>query len=936
MRVIVTVPTFESLPTTQLEKPSVNPQTPIDRMQLGMLKEPGEATERLGSAIESDAAETAKIGQAMATQQNEDASKQAAMDGQKYRNNLGYTSMGQGPDGQPLPGFYAMKGQQAASALPQYIAAIQKQRDDATQGMSVQQKNIYLAHTDPEIMQETATAQRYGMLQTLDAAKETSLARSGLAAQTAVLNSNDDDKIAANAKTIYSEAVERGRMAGFAPDSDFVKNDTLLHQSDMYKNVIESRLARGDVAGAGAGLEKYQGLMTGTDQVNTAGRLKEPLLKLHAQQLGDSIVPPTSSADAPYTPGSGYYDAVHPGEGDGRPTTGHSASGPLQVQPGTLDDFHAAGHANVDVNTEAGAREFSKWYGDQNAKTISDATGQPATNGQVWAAHLLGPGGAKALLANPDAPIGKTLASTTIEANRAAIGPDSQTGAQALQHIQNYYAGAAAKSASPASVAAATSSPRPDYESGIAKVPLDPKDPDLHDATVRYLETQARQYDLGQQTDQANIIKGGPGKPGLGDLKSTLENGGDVNLGATELALRHAFKPGQADALMEELNDAKAVGGVVNSSKYALPADLDAKHTDLIAAAGPNGPVEGHATAAKTLTTFERAMAVRAEALKKDPADYVRQEPTVAPLATAYQTNPTPENLAAYITRSENVQRSLGVAPRAVTKPTLDSIVASLHGAKVEDVPGKFNDYQKQYGAAWPDVARDLMDPQRGKLDPGYQPLLTMAPGAGRTDYAAALVQKNEKGEKFGAAMDGAYPGAKTTLESQINTSMDRWRNSFPGASGSGTIEGQTQAVRTLATYYADTRGMEPGAAAKRAYDMVLGNVDVNGSIRAPKTINGQPFGADKVIDAGQTVQQNLTQDKLLPEGRQGFVTVDQARAGQWVTNQDGMSVSLMVPRATGGTMLVLGKDGKPITMDYKSLPSADPQRPGQNIPGVN
>lgn len=146
--------------------------------------------------------------------------------------------------------------------------------------------------------------------------------------------------------------------------------------------------------------------------------------------------------DQPYQQGAGYYGLVHAGEGSGvNPITG--ATGDVQVMPKTLADFQATPQGKgVDVNTPDGAAKFTQWYGDQNATTLASATGQPATNGAVIAAHLLGPDGATALLTHPNDPIKSFLSPGAIKNNPGPLPDPNMTGSQAFASIKQYYAGA--------------------------------------------------------------------------------------------------------------------------------------------------------------------------------------------------------------------------------------------------------------------------------------------------------------------------------------------------------------------------------------------------------------------------------------------------------------------------------------------------------------
>jgi len=259
--------------------------------------------------------------------------------------------------------------------------------------------------------------------------------------------------------------------------------------------------------------------------------------------------------------------------------------------------------------------------------------------------------------------------------------------------------------------------------------------------------------------------------------------------------------------------------------------------------------------------------------------------------------------------------------------------VAQLHAAKPEDVGPMMAQLRQSYATAWPDVHRDLVTV--GKLDPLYQTFATMPQtGAGIVDYAAALKAADTKGDKFGATVQKPD---KDALESELTKQLSTYRNSFPPGSGNTQVDGALQSARRLAIYRMEQRGTGAPQAAKDAVSDILGAVDVHNFIRAPTQLpDGTPFSAQKVEDAGTGVVARLNDAALMPptalnpatgkmEPVRGYLTLRQAQQGQWYTNTDGQSVSLVVNRSAamgGGTQYVRGPDGKPISFDYRAVPS--------------
>ena len=933
-----TVPTFTDLPAVQDQRPEIAPQKDISGFQIRRLEAAGEGAEQLGQGIDRAAGDVSRIGDRMMAQQNEVASKAATVAHQQTVNNLGFVDLGTTP-GKPDGGYYSLKGQAAVNARPAYLAAVAASQAQNGQGLSNNASVAYNNQTQEELVREQQRALAYGITQGQDAAATMSTARAQSAVDQGVQHYNDADEIAASAQIIHSEAADWARIKGLQPNADGSPNIAQTqyeaqHLSPMYRGVVEKHLQAGDIQGASDAFERYGPGMTPVDNVEVQRSLRPQLLKMHAQQDGDYLIGPQPGAgSAPYN-GGDYYDRVHGGEGNGvNAVTG--AAGPVQVTPGTLADFRAAGH-NEDVNTEAGARAFTAWDGQRNAATISAATGKPATNDQVVIAHLLGGGGAAAILSHPDDPISKHLSADAIANNKGPLpGGPNMTGAEAAQSIANYYAKARGESpgvfagpgAPPTAAEVAAQKPsRPDFEGAYASVPLLPDDPERQEATRAYIRQRANAYDTGEAAEKNSLFRAG----GAVDQTVTALANGAMETTVPELAIRRALPATEADAVMQKIADARSEGNLTNSVRYMAPADLAAQATALRAklASGGTDAAE-NAQTVKDLGMLQTVMAKRTEALKADPWTYVRQEPSVA---AAYSKDMSdPANVAAAVQRSEAIQARLGATPQSISTAGLQANAAQIHQAPVEAVPGIMAGLRKQYGAAWPDVFRDLSDPQKGKLDPLYQPFATMPQGgAGPIDYAAALRAKDEKGGDFGKTIPGAD---KATMETDLTSALSDYRNSFQPGTGNALADGSLNAARILATYRLERGGMNASQAAKSAVSDILGAVDVQDGIRAPKTMpDGSPMSAQKVLDAGQGVMSRLTEDQLLPQGLRGSVTLRQAQAGTWWTNPDGMSASLLVNNAvTGGKQFVFGKDQKPITIDYRRLPEAG----GTPVPGA-
>lgn len=963
---MVTVPTAQDLPSVAPTAPQISPQQGIDRVQRSDLEAPGEGEHAVGEGLIKDAAVAAGVAAAMDKQANDNASKAAATQHQGYTNNLLYQDTGSNPNG-PDGGLYSLKGQAFVDAAPKVTAAIQAQRDQTAQfgmpgpdgqlqALSSTAQRSFVAQTDPEIQAATGKIMANTVLQSQAAANDVSNARIQGAGTNAVLNYNDTSQLDGSSRTVASEVADQARREGGVPADVLASRTTSAVSSTILRPAIEKALSDTSAAGPPtlANLwNKYQGQLSPTDNVILADRVRGPLLEYHAtqrvQQLGGQAS--TGGMDQPYQQGAGYYDAVHGGEGNGvNGTTG--ASGPVQVIPSTARAFAASPQGQgVDVNTEAGARQFTKWYGDQNAQQISATTGQPATMGQVVAAHLLGPGGATAIIAHPNEPIGNFLSADAIKNNPGPLPNPNATGSEALASINSYYSKASgnqfAGPGAPAGTAVTTTTGatvpppiRPDFEGMLNQEQASADDPALKTLVMDKIAANLHQFNLGQTTNRAASEKQ------FGDTLTALENGATTTPIPT-LAYAQTHSPAEVEEFNRKIADSTAFGSLRNSLQFAAPDQVNAQ----VAAAqakidgarpGPNGEAptaplsaEDMATAARHVAMLQQVAKANAEAMNADPATYVARNPIVAAAMTAVtraaaepEMSPTEraEVAARAVQTSLRVQAQLGVAsPQAISTPSIEKLSASIAAAKPEALPGIIDGLRGQYGSAFPDVWRDLSDPKRGKVNPDFLPLATMNPtGPGRVDYAAALKDRSEKGADFGQAGQAQFgKTTKADIETGITTALGPMADSFKGASGDTAIDGARSQIRTLATYYTD-HGMKAADAVDAAYGRIIGDqYDVSGSVRAPRSINGQPFSADKVIQAGAGVTAGLTDAGLQRDDNGKIVTTaNQAQAGTWVTNQDGKGVTLQVQNASGTWKTVRRADGSPIALDYyKPLP---------------
>jgi hypothetical protein len=156
--------------------------------------------------------------------------------------------------------------------------------------------------------------------------------------------------------------------------------------------------------------------------------------------------------------------------------------------------------------------------------------------------------------------------------------------------------------------------------------------------------------------------------------------------------------------------------------------------------------------------------------------------------------------------------------------------------------------------------------------------------------------------------------------------------------------------VRDLALFYA-TRGEDGAVAVQHAATGILGRYDFSGTMRVPKGMLGA------VETATDNLLANLKPTDLMPlaadtqatragpgmttEQRQN-VTLQAARRGKWVTNEDDTGLVLVGQDASGRQVVMRRANGGRIELPFASLDEgvkgalANPAaRPPMMVPGL-
>lgn len=135
-----------------------------------------------------------------------------------------------------------------------------------------------------------------------------------------------------------------------------------------------------------------------------------------------------------------------------------------------------------------------------------------------------------------------------------------------------------------ASVAAATKI-HPDFSAAADAVMAQTAgDPALQHAMMSELRSRESIYNLGVRSQQQSLAKSVP------DTIAALESG-RTDAVIPELAIRHAYDPEKADAIVAKLNEAKENGRVFSSLKFMSPGDFATQRQALVDSLGPHNSI---------------------------------------------------------------------------------------------------------------------------------------------------------------------------------------------------------------------------------------------------------------------------------------------------------------------------------------------------------
>lgn len=656
-----------------------------------------------------------------------------------------------------------------------------------------------------------------------------------------------------------------------------------------------------------------------------------------------------------------------------------SAGGLYQFIDSTAAQYGLTNKFDAAQNADAGARLLR----DNRAGLRSSLAREPE-GWELYLAHQQGLGGAKALLADPnrsvvdaimagDPGISREQAIERVTLNGGNMMMTAGAFAQKWRDryngadgtLGNYSAGGAPTSNAIDAMQAAAAGVPPTGPSitqvfqaaagGVTDVPLpEPRapvqygmpdkgealqrlmaetagDPARQDAAIIELNRRYSEWETATATQRAELTQ---------SSKDMIEAAGDGVSGITfpEDQIRYYFPPQKAEAIIAEFQIAQGIGQVMQSARWASPAEIQSLNDDVHGGEGyitgkidelfpTDGSVENYRLREQAVNEFDQMMEKRTAALEKDPAAYVQQEPMVTAARQRLQADPSITNWRSYAETVLAVQEHLGLSPeqRHIMTQTEATNIASKITDPAQSAVAFMAQQQKIAGPLWNQYFTDLAG--MGGLPTEYQ-MLALLPEEkdaiilerGLRDMAATPDLTWDK--VLGQAPEGA--GLRTT---EIDTAvmendprLEQYLQSQINSNGEGArdmVKEVVSSIQTLAYSYAFYKRMDSVTAARTALDAFLNQFEfMPGNAVIPKENAPRIYErVDKLMDMLRPEMLELPPgigDIEQPAGEELLRNV--RSTPMWITNQmsDGM---YLVNPATGAPLR--WRDGRMVEVPF-------------------
>jgi len=398
--------------------------------------------------------------------------------------------------------------------------------------------------------------------------------------------------------------------------------------------------------------------------------------------------------------------------------------------------------------------------------------------------------------------------------------------------------------------------------------------------------------------------------------------------------IRQLYEPDQAQNAIQDLAMRRQAGIQYADLKWASPQQIQqVQQADTHSLQGED--TDHYQTRMKIVSMRNQMIEKRNQALSKDPASFVSDNPTVQ--QAAHQVDPEkPETFQQYAHTVMAVQRNLGVQqPRILTDDQVHQAVQTLTNVDPakQDVVPVLNGLEQQYGQLWPQAFGEMV--RVGKMPAEYQVLANMdttAQAGGRQMYAANLKKTLSELEKD-PAVRGVSLERSATNGDPIGDKMSPFMETTELQGGGGSINSLVQDAIKRQAYGYMSKGMSQSDAVSNAYNDVIGaKYDTYRTIRAPKgELPAVQSATAYVLSRLKPTEINVAPElNGIPDNERASYTLERAkRIGQWVMNGDETGYNLVIETRTPGQYRTLmNKDGSPLTVTLQGVRSGQYANP--------
>lgn len=823
------------------------------------------------------------------------------------------------PSDPSQPGFFGLQGQRAMQAWQPTLQNLQNIQQTLGQGMNADaarvfhQRSTEFLNGAANAMAQHVDQQRQAYQQDVFKATLDNFANSGAA------NLSDPSAFARAYDGGRQAVMQRLALSGVPTDSPIAQQHLQQWNDGYFSRAAQVARDNDDPLGAQTLLDSNRRNMSATAYALATEANRPGVYRKQGDMLGQSIINGTQvrpvPADADQSATFGAMLHLESGgrqtNADGSPlTSSKGAVGIAQMLPDTARGVARSVGVAWDESRFRTDPAYNRALGEAYFRQLCDRYGGNQT--LACAAYNAGPGRVDGWL--------KTIG----DPRTGALSDQDFVSAIPFDETRKYVsrAGAALTPGQPAPSFSA-----PDLSAQVSQVRSEAARTGLSpEAEARALSVVHQNYSTWQQATATARDQLSRHVADLGE--AFLQGNTQQDIPRDQIA--QLYEPEQARSMIDDLSMRRQAGTQYADLKWASPqqiAQVQQDDTNML----QGEDTDHYATRMKVVGMRNQMLAKRAEALGKDPASWVANNPTVQ--QAAQQIDPqNPATFQTYANTIMSVQRNLGVQqPRILSDDQVHQAVqtlTSIDPAKQDAVP-VLNAMERHYGALWPQVFGEMVHP--GGLSPEYQVLANMV-GPGREMFASNLkLSVNDLKKAAGVPGRGIMPSSGNG--DPIADTMAPFAATAQLQGGGVILNNMVRdAIERQALGYM-ARGQDQSTALSNAYtDIVGAKYDTAGTIRAPKgelpaVRNATAYMLSKLNPGDIQVPPELDG---IPDNQRASYTIESARSlGQWVMNSDESGYNLMLPTRTPGQFRTLmASDGAPLTVTLQGVRSGQYANP--------